>query len=72
VSRRHYRRPDLDNPFWWVAAALKFMFWVLILEVWVCWAVIALPVAGAAKLASNDELAHTMLHSLAWKLLSRR
>lgn len=62
------RRADLDNPLWWIIAALKFMFWVLILKLWVAWAVIALPVAGCAKLGRNDELARNMLRSLVWKL----
>jgi hypothetical protein len=72
VSYRYRGRPDLDNPLWWLIAALKLMFWVLLLELWLSWAVIALPVAGIAKLAHNDELARSLLRSLTWKLLRAR
>jgi hypothetical protein len=69
LARVSHRRADPDNPLWWMAAAVRFMFWALILELWLAWAVFALPVAGCAKLGGNDELTRSMLRSLRWKLL---
>jgi hypothetical protein len=68
VSRRYRRRPDLDSPFWWAGVLIVFLFWVLVLEIWLAWALIALLVAGTAKLAHNDDLAGTMIRSLRWKV----
>lgn len=44
------------------------MFWVLVFSAWLAWAVIALLVAGIAKIAHHDDLAATMTRSLRWKL----
>jgi hypothetical protein len=65
--RRYRRRPDLDSPFWWAGALIVVMFWVLAVSVWLVWAVVALSVAGIAKLAHNDDLASAMTRSLRWQ-----
>jgi hypothetical protein len=44
------------------------MIWIVLLEVWLAWAFIALIVTGIAKIARNDDLTTTMVHSLRWKL----
>jgi hypothetical protein len=44
------------------------MFYALILEVWLLWALIALSVAGVAKLRHNDDLVQRMIRSLKWKM----
>jgi hypothetical protein len=76
MMRRYRRRPDLDNPFWWFGAllmgAITFAFYMLVLEIWLMWALIALPIMGIAKLSHNDELAQAMTRSLKWKMLRFR
>ena len=70
---RRYRRPDLDNPFWWFGFlfvlafyVLALAFYVLVLGLWLAWALIALPIAGIAQLSRHDELAGRMIRSLKW------
>jgi hypothetical protein len=72
MSRR-YRRPDLDSPFFWVAiVGWMFIFAIvvagmaLMVAAYLLWALIALPIAGVAKLAHNESLSHKMIRSLAW------
>jgi len=49
-----------------------FAFYMLVLEIWVMWAFIALPIMGIAKLSHDDELAQGMIRSLKWKILRFR
>jgi hypothetical protein len=64
---RHYRsRVDLDSPWWWVGAFFMLYIYLAVLPIWLMWAVIALSVAGIAKLAHNDDLTRMMIRSLRW------
>jgi hypothetical protein len=66
VSRRYYRHPDLDSPFWWAAVLIKGAVILLEVAVWFAWALIALVVAGIAKLTHHDDLASGALESTVW------
>ena len=35
---------------------------------WLVWALIALPIAGIARLSRHDDLARTMIRSLQWNI----
>jgi hypothetical protein len=69
MGRRRYRkRADLDSPWWWAAALFRVMLLVILVAVTILWALIALPIAGVAKLAHNDELARKMIRSIGFWL----
>jgi hypothetical protein len=72
MGRRRHRRPDLDSPWWWAGATLVAIVYVAIFAIWLVWALIALPIAGIAKLRHNDDLADKMVRSLAWNISGLR
>jgi hypothetical protein len=46
--------------------------YVAVFAIWLVWVLIALPIAGIAKLRHNDDLADKMVRSLAWNISSLR
>jgi hypothetical protein len=48
------------------------MGFALVLAVWLAWALIALPIAGIARLRHNEPLAARMVRSPAWNLTGKR
>jgi hypothetical protein len=52
-----------SSPWWWAAALFRVMLLVILVAVTILWALIALPIAGVAKLAHNYELARKMIRS---------
>jgi hypothetical protein len=68
MGRRYRRRADLDSPWWWAGALIvvtvRLVLLAVVLVVLLGWALIALPIAGVAKLTGNDELAHSMVDFL--------
>jgi len=44
------------------------IFYVLVLSAWLLWALIALSVAGIARLRHNNDLVRRMICSLKWKI----
>jgi hypothetical protein len=45
---------------------------VLVMAFWLVWALMALPIAGIAKIRHNDPLAAKMIRSLAWNFTGRK
>jgi hypothetical protein len=72
VGRRYRRRPDLDSPWFWLGALLLIYVYAAILALWFVWAMIALPIAGVAKIRHNDDLADKMVRSLRCRGSSRQ
>ena len=59
----------VHSPRWrpgWAGVFFILVGFALVAAPWIAWALIALPIAGVAKLAHNDDLARTMGHSLVW------
>jgi hypothetical protein len=44
------------------------MAYMLVLGIWLTWAIIALSIAGVAKLRHNESLARRMTRTLRWKM----
>jgi hypothetical protein len=66
LTSRRRRRKASSMPSLLVLFLL--IFYVLVLEVWLLWALIALSVAGIARLRHNDDLVQRMIRSLKWKM----
>lgn len=65
---RHHHRTDLDSPFWWFRVLFMLAVYGLLLGAWLAWALIALPIAGIARLSRNDDLSGRMVRSLRWNI----
>jgi len=50
--------------FWLMAVA---MFWIIVVELWIAWAIVVLPIFGIAALFRNDDLSRQVLDSLNWR-----
>jgi hypothetical protein len=68
MSRR--RHADLDSPWWWAGMIILGALWLglmgIIIAAWLVTAVVALSVAGIAKLTHHDETAAHAIGSLNW------
>lgn len=49
----------------------KLMWLVLLVVLWLCWAVVALTLALVASLTGNDRASRQWMRSLAWQRASR-
>jgi hypothetical protein len=45
----------------------KLFWWMLLVEVWLCWALVALTVALIASLTGHDRAARHWMRSLNWR-----
>lgn len=66
TSRRGRRRPSSFALL--LSGVIMLMFYMLVFELWLMWALIALPAAGIARLSHNDDLTQRMVSSLKWKM----
>jgi hypothetical protein len=51
-----------------IADLFKLMFYLVVLGAWLAWAIVALLVAGVAKLRHKDGLVQSMIRSLKWNI----
>lgn len=66
--RRRRRKGRRSSSGALLSAAFVLMFYLLVFELWLVCAFIALPVAGIARLSHDDDLAQRMIRSLRWKM----
>jgi hypothetical protein len=48
---------------------VRFIWWLLLLEIWLCWVVIALTVAAIASLTGHERVARQWMRSTNWRRL---
>lgn len=49
-----------------IKVTVKLCIWALVIELWLCWALIALPVALIANLAGNKRVSRQWMRSMNW------
>ena len=46
---------------------VRLLWRVLLLELWLCWALVVLTVVGIASMTGHDRTARKWMHSLNWR-----
>ena len=50
-----------------IKITVKFFLWALLIELWLCWAIVAMPVALIASLTGNNHVARQWQRSMNWR-----